>query len=71
MNYIDKDFKDLTNNLNQLSLEEIFDVIKNNYLKQSESIKNSLEDYFKKFNYWGSLDTKMVILMRYMKRQNH
>lgn len=58
MNYIDKDFKDLVNVLNQLSLEEIFNVIKNNYLNQSESIKNSLEDYFKKFNYWGSLDYK-------------
>lgn len=58
MNYIDKEFKTLTSLLEDLSLEEIFYNIRYNYLKLSEERKKSLEDYFKKFNYWGSLDYK-------------
>ncbi len=58
MNYIDKEFEKLTSLLEKLSLEEIFYNIRYNYLKLSEERKKSFEDYFKKFNYWGSLDYK-------------
>lgn len=58
MNYIDKDFTKLTNLLENLSEEEIFYNIINNYLNLNEEIKNSFEDYFNKFNYWGTLDYK-------------
>ena len=58
MNNIDKNFTDLINTLEKQSQEEIFYNIKNNFLNQNENIKNSIEDYLNKFNYWGSLDTK-------------
>jgi len=58
MNYIDKQFYELTHMLEDLTLEEIFYNIRYNYLKLGEERKKSLEDYFKKFNYWGSLDYK-------------
>ena len=35
-----------------------FNNIKNNYLKVPDNIKNGIEDFFKKFNYWGKLDYK-------------
>ncbi|MCI8291881.1 MAG: FkbM family methyltransferase [Clostridia bacterium] len=58
MNYIDKEFTQLTNTLEKLTLDDIFYIIKNNYLKLNNDMKTSLEDYFKRFNYWGSLDHK-------------
>jgi len=58
MNYIDKEFTQLTNTLEKLTLDDIFYIIKNNYLKLNNDMKTSLEDYFKRFNYWGSLDYK-------------
>lgn len=58
MNYIDKEFTTLTNTLDKLTLDEIFYNIKNNYLNLGEDVKKSLEDYFRRFNYWGSLDYK-------------
>ncbi len=37
------------------SLEEIYNEIKNGYLKVSPNIQFALEDYFNKFPYWGKL----------------
>lgn len=58
MTYIDKAFYELTSHLLSLSKNEIFNNIKNNYLKVPDNIKNGIEDFFKKFNYWGKLDYK-------------
>jgi len=58
MNYIDKEFTKLTNLLENLSLDEIFYNIRYNYIKLNDNIKNSIEDFLNKFNYWGSLDYK-------------
>lgn len=58
MNYIDKNFYKLTTSLSKLTEEEIFENIKDNYLNISDNIKKAMEDFFKKFNYWGKLDYK-------------
>ncbi len=55
MNTIDKNFKDLVNNIKNQSLEEVYDHIKECFGKIHPSIQTSLEDYFKKFDYWGKL----------------
>lgn len=58
MNYIDTSFYQLTNYLKKLSNQEILENIKYNFLHIPVEIQNSLEDYFKKFNYWGTLNKK-------------
>lgn len=58
MNIIDKKFYHLINYLKELTKEEIFTHIKGFFLQIPLEIQKSLEDYFKKFNYWGSLDLK-------------
>lgn len=55
MNTIDKNFKDLTNIIKNQSLEEVYSHIKDCFDKIHPSIQASLEDYFKKFDYWGKL----------------
>lgn len=56
MNYIDKNFYQLTNYLKKLSYEDIFENIKFTFQHTSKDIQKFLENYFKKFNYWGTLD---------------
>jgi len=56
MNYLDKNFYKLTTHLSNLSYEEIFNNIKNNYLKIPVNTKLEIENFLKKFNYWGILD---------------
>ncbi len=58
MNYIDKQFQSLTGHLKSLSKEEIFEQTKNTFLSINSQIQHSIEDYFKKFPYWGKLDCK-------------
>lgn len=58
MNYIDTNFYQLTNCLKKLSKEEILENIKYQFEHISVEIQNSLEDYFRKFPYWGSLNKK-------------
>ncbi len=58
MNYIDFNFYHLTDYLKNLSQKEIFENIKFNFEKIPVEYQNSLEDYFKKFNYWGKLNRK-------------
>ncbi len=58
MNYIDKQFQSLTNYLKNLSKEEIFEQTKNTFLSINPQIQYSIEDYFKKFPYWGKLNCK-------------
>ena len=61
MNYLDKNFYKLTTHLSNLSYEEIFKNIKSRYLEVPENTRVSIEDFFKKFNYWGVLDYKQEI----------
>ena len=56
MNIIDKNFNELVNKIKNMTIEEIFINIQNNFHHIDLNIQNSLEDYFKKFNYWGILD---------------
>lgn len=56
MNVIDKNFYELVNELRTLSKDEIFINIKGSFDKIPEQTKLSLEDYFKRFDYWGRLD---------------
>ncbi len=58
MNEIDKKFNELVQNLERLSTVDIFYNIRHKYLSLSDELKNSLEDFLKKFNYWGTLDYK-------------
>ena len=55
-NVIDKNFYQLIEQLKKLSEDEIFNVIKEKFLALPTDIQNSLEIYFQKFAYWGSLD---------------
>lgn len=56
MNIIDKNFNIFTNIIKGKTTDEVFNDIKNNFFNISPEIQRSLEDYFKKFNYWGVLD---------------
>ena len=56
MNIIDKNFNELVNKIKNMTIDEIFINIQNNFHHIDLNIQNSLEDYFKKFNYWGILD---------------
>lgn len=58
MNVIDKKFYNLINSIQNQSLEEIYAEIKNNFFNINQNIKNSLEDFFNKFPYWGKLNQK-------------
>lgn len=58
MNYIDKQFQALIDHLKNLTKEEIFENTKNAFFNINPQIQDSIEDYFKKFPYWGKLDRK-------------
>lgn len=58
MNKIDREFYHLVNILKSLSKEQISFQMKENFKMIPEETQRSLEDYFKKFNYWGKLDVK-------------
>ena len=60
MNSIDNNFYKLISYLKKLSEEEIFDNIKYHYENLNPNIQKSLEDYFKKFDYWGSLNHSIM-----------
>lgn len=55
MNIIDNNFKELVSIIRKQSLDEVYHTIRKNFDKIDVGIKNSLEDYFKKFSYWGKL----------------
>lgn len=58
MNNIDRKFNDLIELIRNQSLEEVYNNIRLNFEKISPITKNSLEDYFTKFPYWGNLNQK-------------
>lgn len=55
MNVIDKKFNILVATIKNQSLEEVYHSIKEKYKNILPSIQMSLEDYFVKFPYWGTL----------------
>ncbi len=55
MNHIDQKFYKLIRHLNKQTKEELFHQMKDHYLGLSKELKQSFEDYFEKFPYWGTL----------------
>ncbi len=56
MNQIDKKFMSLLEDIKEISLEELEKKVKEKYFKVPEVTRKSIEDFFAKFNYWGSLN---------------
>jgi len=56
MNYIDQKFKHLMKDISTQSEEELFLFVKEHYLAVPFETRKSMEDFFSKFSYWGSLD---------------
>lgn len=58
MNKVDKEFSDLVGKIKKLSQEELEDQMIHNFSQVPIEIQKSIEDYFKKFSYWGSLSVE-------------
>ena len=58
MNEIDKKFFCLIDKIKNVSEEQLFQQIKLNYLSLPSVYKDIFEDYFTRFDYWGSLNAK-------------
>ncbi len=58
MNIIDRKFKKLTDDIKDKDETEIFYHIKERFLLVNEKTRQSCEDFFNKFLYWGKLDFK-------------
>ena len=56
MNIIDKKFKELTDDIKDKDEVEIFYHIKERFLLVNEKTRQSCENFFNKFLYWGKLD---------------
>ena len=56
LNTIDINFKNLIEHLKSLSKDEIYENTKNMFSQINSQIQESIQDYFKKFPYWGKLD---------------
>ncbi len=58
MNKIDREFYHLIDILKNSTREQLLFQMKENFKLIPEEIQRSIEDYFKKFDYWGKLDFK-------------
>lgn len=58
MNKIDREFYHLMDILRNSTKEQLLFQMKENFKLIPLEIQNSIEDYFKKFDYWGKLDVK-------------
>lgn len=56
MNQIDKKFKNLITGIENSEEQELFLTMKENYLQVNRETRKSIEDFFLKFPYWGTLD---------------
>ena len=56
MNNIDTSFEALINEIKGKSEEEIFEYIKDNFLRIPVDTQKSMISFFNKFNYWGYID---------------
>jgi len=55
MNLVDVKFYQLIQELKMLSNEQVFEKIKMCFMKLDKKTRESFEDFFERFNYWGSL----------------
>ncbi len=58
MNIIDKNFNELILKIKNMTLEEIFINIKNNFNKVNKDTQKSIEKFLNDFKYWGTLDSE-------------
>ena len=58
MNIIDKNFNELILKIKNMTLDEIFINIKNNFNKVHKDTQKSIEKFLNDFKYWGTLDTE-------------
>lgn len=58
MNIIDKNFNELILKVKNMTLDEIFINIKNNFNKVHKDTQKSIEKFLNDFKYWGTLDTE-------------
>lgn len=58
MNYIDKDFRELSNLIKVMDLNEIKFNIKNNFIKLNSTTQSNIEKFLNDFLFWGRLDIK-------------
>lgn len=58
MNFVDRKFYSLVKEIEGLSFEKLYDKIVFNYKFLPSNYRNILEEYFKKFSFWGSLSEK-------------
>lgn len=58
MNYIDKDFQELSNLIKVMDLNEIKFNIKNNFIKLNSTTQSNIEKFLNDFLFWGRLDIK-------------
>lgn len=56
MNIVDRNFNTLVDIIRKSSLSEIYTSIRKSFAGIPLTTQTSLENYFKKFNYWGTLD---------------
>lgn len=58
LNYIDKDFRELSNLIKVMDLNEIKFNIKNNFIKLNSTTQSNIEKFLNDFLFWGRLDIK-------------
>lgn len=58
MNELDKKFFDLVKIIKSLTEKQLYERIKLNFMSLPSIYKDILEDYFKRFDFWGTLDIK-------------
>lgn len=58
MNKIDYEFSLLIDKIKEKSYEELLGMIKLNFLSLPETYQRTLEEYFDRYKFWGSLDHK-------------
>lgn len=58
MNIIDKNINELILKVKNMTLDEIFINIKNNFNKVHKDTQKSIEKFLNDFKYWGTLDTE-------------
>ncbi len=56
MNIIDRNFKELVNEIKSLTEKELYYQIRKNFDKIPDETKRSCMKFFNQFNYWGTLD---------------
>ena len=58
MNIVDKNFNELVCKVKNMTLDELFINIKNNFNKVNKDTQKSIEKFLNDFKYWGTLDSE-------------